>query len=111
MKPFESAEPQDWKKHCELKNGKIIDVRTADEFSDSYIQGAENIDIMHPDFVENVKNLDKNQAYFVYCRSGARSANAMSVMQELGFKEVYNLNGGIMQWEFSGNEVEYGDDF
>jgi rhodanese-related sulfurtransferase len=77
----------------------ILDVRTAMEFSTSRIKGARNIDAKAPAFRESIGKLDKNGAYLVYCRSGKRSAMAMSLMKELGFKEVYNLAGGILKWQ------------
>lgn len=111
MKPFTSASPNDWKAHLESENGKIIDVRSADEFEDSFIEGAENIDVRGVNFDTNLDSLNRDQPYFVYCRSGARSKSAMDIMQSKGFKKVFNLEGGIMKWEFDGNNVEYGDEF
>ena len=77
----------------------ILDVRTPDEFAESRIQGALNIDIKAPEFKERAGKLDKNGTYLVYCRRGVRSGMAMSLMKELGFKQVYNLAGGIMKWQ------------
>ncbi len=37
--------------------------------------------------------------YLIYCRSGRRSAGALDMMEEIGFREVYNMVGGIVQWE------------
>ncbi len=111
MKPFTSAEPVQWKKQLEEEDGVLIDVRTADEFEDSYIEGSLNIDVRALDFDDKLEKLDKQKSYFVYCRSGVRSNNAMEIMRAKGFSKVYNLDGGIMKWEFDGYEVEYGDDF
>lgn len=77
----------------------IIDVRTAGEFYEGIIPGAINIDIMGGSFAEKVKALDPNKSYFLYCRSGARSASACGAMQQWGFKKLYNLSGGMMMWE------------
>ena len=49
-------------------------------------------------FKEDLDKLDKDKAYFIYCRSGNRSGRAMPIMKELGFKEVYNLSVGIQEW-------------
>lgn len=111
MEAFIDLEAKDWKEGQENQNGQILDVRTAEEFSDSFIEGAENIDKMAADFERKIEILDKSRPYYVYCRSGARSAAAMYLMKDKGFSEVYNLQGGIMAWELKGFEVEYGDDF
>jgi len=111
MKPFNNLSASEWKEEQASQSGKILDVRTAGEFADSYIKGAENIDVNSPDFIEKIGALNKETPYFVYCRSGMRSANAMNIMKQSGFKTVYNLEGGIMGWEARNNEVEYGDDF
>jgi len=85
----------------------IIDVRTAGEFSEGIIPGAINIDMMGGSFTEQVKALDPNKSYFLYCRSGARSASACGAMQQWGFKKLYNLSGGMMMWEGKIAQAEY----
>jgi rhodanese-related sulfurtransferase len=78
----------------------ILDVRTADEFAESHIPNAQLLDINDPPaFVSGLNEMDTSKAYFVYCRSGARSARACQVMQQMGFKTTFNLLGGIMEWE------------
>ena len=78
----------------------ILDVRTADEYESGYIKNAVNMDIYGgSDFIESIKKLKKNYSYFVYCRSGARSAQACQLMQQMGFEKVFNLDGGILAWE------------
>lgn len=111
MEPFNNLSASQWKEELAKQSGKILDVRTAGEYGDSYIKGSENIDVNSPDFMNKIAELDKEVPYFVYCRSGMRSANAMGIMKNQGFKAVYNLEGGIMGWEAQNNEVEYGDDF
>ncbi|MFC1981553.1 rhodanese-like domain-containing protein, partial [Chloroflexota bacterium] len=76
----------------------IIDIRTPEEFSEGHIENAVNIDFYSETFKEDLDKLDKNKIYFIYCRSGNRSGSAMSVMKNLGFKEVYNLSVGIKEW-------------
>ncbi|MCH2655472.1 MAG: rhodanese-like domain-containing protein [Flavobacteriales bacterium] len=78
----------------------ILDVRTEDEFESGHIPNALNIDLrLGPGFIDKVNVLDKNKFYYVYCRSGARSAQAVQLMRDLGFSETYNLIGGILKWE------------
>ena len=45
---------------------------------------------------------DKSKPVFVYCKVGGRSSQAAAKLAELGFKEIYNLEGGIMKWEALG---------
>ena len=78
----------------------VLDVRTEEEFESGYIPNAINMDIqMGTIFVDQINTLDKNKSYYVYCRSGARSAQAVQLMRDLGFNETYNLLGGILNWE------------
>ena len=48
--------------------------------------------------INEVQELDKSKNYYVYCKAGARSGQACSVMNHLGFKNTYNLIGGITEW-------------
>ena len=77
----------------------ILDVRTAREFAENRIKGAKNVDVKAPDFKDNIVKLDKNGTYLLYCRGGVRSVSAMKLMKEWGFKEVYNLAGGLLRWQ------------
>lgn len=83
----------------EDKSVVIIDVRTPGEVSQGYIKGADLfIDFNGSDFEKKINELDKNKTYYVYCRSGARSGNASSYMVKNGFKDVYNITGGIIKY-------------
>lgn len=82
------------------KNAVILDVRTEEEFIEGYIPNAKNIDIYKGQgFLDEVEKLDKSKNYYVYCRSGARSAQACALMKQQGFENAYNLMGGITDWE------------
>lgn len=77
----------------------IIDVRTSDEVSEGYIPNAKHIDIyLGQGFVDEIKKLDASKNYYVYCRSGGRSAQACAVMNSIGITNTYNLLGGFMEW-------------
>jgi rhodanese-related sulfurtransferase len=92
---------EDWVSQFEAdENAVILDVRTEDEFNEGFIANAINIDIHRgQDFVNEIENLDKSKNYYVYCRSGMRSAKACEIMNQLGFENAYNLIGGITEWE------------
>ena len=80
-------------------NSIIIDVRTLDEYNSMCIEHSTNIDIQTPNkFLEKVNKIDKNKQIFVYCHSGVRSYNACKILEQFGFKTVYNLIGGISEW-------------
>jgi len=91
---------KDWKSQLEGdKNGIVLDVRTPEEFNQGHIPNAILIDINDPQyFLEKINNLDKTQNYYVYCRSGVRSANACQLMNQIGINMVKNLSGGILEW-------------
>jgi len=80
----------------------IIDVRTPEEFAEGHIENAVNLDYYSETFRDELNKLDKNKTYLIYCRSGRRSSNALSVMEELGFREAYNVLGGIIEWKAEG---------
>ena len=79
-----------------------LDVRTHEEFMSGFIQGAQNIDFQSGNFENEIAALDKNATYAVYCRSGNRSGQAVKVMHDAGFHNVYNLNGGVIDWANAG---------
>ena len=84
---------------------QLIDVRTAGEFQEGYIEGASNIDYFGDDFEMQMSKLDKLKPIAVYCGVGGRSESALEVLQELGFEVIYNLEGGITVWEKNGLQV------
>ena len=88
-------------KMANLEDIVLMDVRTPEEIAEGKINGAMEMDIYNDDFESRVLELDRDKHYFVYCRSGARSADASRMMIENGFKYVYNLKGGFLAWSKS----------
>ncbi len=82
----------------ELPTAPIVDVRTPDEFSKGHLVNALNYDWNGSEFDKQIALLDKSKPVFVYCLSGGRSSSAASRMRSDGFKQVYELSGGIMKW-------------
>ena len=80
------------------KNQTIIDVRTPGEFQSGYIEGAVNINYFDSNFIEKINALDKSKPVYLYCKSGNRSSSASAQLAKLGFVEVVDLQGGIMNW-------------
>ena len=85
------------------ENPQLLDVRTPEEYSVEHIGNAKNVNWNGDDFVAKVNSYDKSKPIFVYCKVGGRSAQAANKLAELGFKEIYNLDGGIMKWKAQGN--------
>jgi thioredoxin len=77
---------------------QLVDVRTPAEYAEEHLAGAVNIDYNAADFKTKIDALNKSNPTMIYCLSGGRSASAMSYMSESGFKEVYNMKGGMLQW-------------
>ena len=92
---------EDWREHlAEDDNAVILDVRTEEEVEDGYIPNAKNIDIYKgQEFIDEIDKLEKDKNYYVYCRSGKRSAQACTILDQKGFKNTYNLVGGFSEWE------------
>lgn len=80
---------------------QLIDVRTAGEVSTGKIASAINIDYNSDAFDELAAKLDPSKPVMVYCKVGGRSTRAVKVFQSLGFKEIYELDGGIISWNAS----------
>jgi rhodanese-related sulfurtransferase len=81
-----------------VKDVQLIDVRTIDEFKGGHIGDAKNIDFNSPDFKVQLNKLAKNKPVLVYCHSGGRSGKTASLLNELGFKEVYDFQSGYSKW-------------
>ncbi|MCL6275261.1 rhodanese-like domain-containing protein [Muricauda sp. 2012CJ35-5] len=90
-----------WENQLENDNNAfILDVRTPEEVEEGYIPGATNIDIyLGQGFLDGLEELDKSKNYYVYCRSGNRSAQACAIMNSVGIENTFNLEGGFMNWE------------
>lgn len=96
-----------FKELIEAKKGVLIDLRTPDEIkSKGKIKGAVEIDFLAKDAEEKIKALDHKKTYLVYCAGGGRSGDCKELMVKEGFKEVYNLSGGIEDWKRKGYEIE-----
>lgn len=75
---------------------KLIDVRENEEVKVSKLNGSVHIPLAS--LPERLKELDPEASWVVYCRSGDRSAHAVSFLRKSGFKNVRNLDGGLMAY-------------
>lgn len=78
---------------------QLLDVRTIGEYQQRALADAINLDYYGSDFATKLAQLNKNKTYLVYCRSGVRSKKALKIMQNLGFSKLYDMGGGILQWQ------------
>lgn len=80
-------------------NVVLVDVRTKAEYDNEHIPGALLVPVETIDTEALKKIPDKNLIYLVYCRTGRRSATAVKILEDLGYKKVYDL-GGINSWPY-----------
>jgi rhodanese-related sulfurtransferase len=80
----------------------VLDVRTVGEFMGGHIAKAINIDVEGMTFDGDIAKLDKSATYAVYCHSGRRSGIAVGKMKEAGFKNLFNLTNGVLDWQGAG---------
>ena len=84
----------------EKKDYYLIDVRTKEEYSQGHLGGAALIPV---DEIKNrLTEIPKDKPVIVYCKSGARSMQAANILVSNGFKTVYNMTGGIEEWQKEG---------
>lgn len=95
IQKLEKTSPEEWLELSSKEDVVILDIRTPEEYNQGHIEGAVNIDFYSDDFSNQLDELDKTKTYLTYCRSGRRSGLSLETMRDLGFLEVYDLNGGI----------------
>jgi rhodanese-related sulfurtransferase len=89
----------------------LLDIREAEEFKISHLQGANNVtpDTPIPVVVTTVlKDVKKKQRIVVYCSVGYRSAQFAEALQEAGFSNIYNLKGSIFAWANEARPLYHG---
>lgn len=80
-------------------SAQLVDVRTKDEFAVSHLKDAQNICVTDNDFKQKVAYLDRSKPVYVYCKKGGRSAQASKILKQMGFTKIFDLQGGITNWE------------
>lgn len=101
------TQQQWWEQLKKDDNSKILDVRSEIELEEcGYIPAAENIDFYDRlKFMDFVRALEPSKNYYVYCKSGGRSAQACAIMNSIGIENAYNLLGGFSKWEGDKEEL------
>ena len=77
----------------------LVDVRNGSEYAAGHIPGSCNVPLQALDRISAV-TADRNTPLFIYCYSGARSAQATAQLQRMGYTNVKNI-GGIAAWNGS----------
>lgn len=104
MQNFSHIPLEDFKE--QLPGAVVLDVRTPEEYVTGHIPESMLINLYAEDFKSRVGQLDRDVPYYVYCRSGNRSRDAVAIMKTAGFKRVFGLEGGIGAWREGGYELE-----
>ena len=76
----------------------IIDLRPRNQWERQRIEYSINIDFSKEDFLDYLKEADKNNIYLIHCQKGVRGVKALPVMREQDFKYIYHLKGGLNNW-------------
>ena len=78
-------------------NAVLLDVRSPQEYREGHIPGSQNVPLQQLDKVEEVTE-NKDTILYVYCHSGARSRQAVSLLKHMGYTNVHNI-GGIAAYQ------------
>jgi len=93
------VEPTGWNKLINNKNTFLLDVRKAFEYKVGTFKGAINPQVNNfREFPRYLKNLDKGKDIAMFCTSGVRCEKASIYLEKKGFKNVYQLKGGIINY-------------
>lgn len=96
----------DFAKIASAENTVLIDVRTPAELAETgFIKGATHLNFNDAGFPHALEGLDQNKTIAVYCKSGGRSGNTTEMLEDMGFKTIYDLEGGITAWLAAGLET------
>jgi len=87
------------------ENAIVIDIRTPKEFADGHLEGAVNVNYFDKTFLDEITKYDKTKPIFIYCRSGNRTSSASKKVSNLGFENVYDLQGGIKNWAKNNQKI------
>lgn len=87
------------------KSIQLVDVRTPEEYAAGHLEGAQLMDFYDSNFAAQLGKLDKTKPVAVYCAAGGRSGSAAEQLTKMGFKQVYDLAGGMRAWRSAGKKT------
>lgn len=104
-----NVKAEEFDKAIKQKGIQLLDVRRPAEYEEAHIKGSTLANWEDKaEFEKHTQHLDKDKPVYVYCRSGKRSSAAADFLSGQGFKNVVNLEGGILGWKQEGKAVETG---
>jgi len=99
---FKTIEPEEAfaliKKNNNNSDFVIIDLRTAEQRRMEFIKNSIQIDFKKEDFLATLNALNRNKTYLIHCKVGSIGIRTLGKMEQQGFKKVYNIKGGIINW-------------
>ncbi len=98
---IKQLDPSEFKEMVKGEKGSLLDVRTSSEFANGHIKDAGQLNYYASDFKKRLLMLPKNQPVYLYCNTGYRSQKAAEIMAQNGYKQIYNLEHGIMAWNLN----------
>lgn len=102
----DAVTPEVFEKGMHQPGIQLLDVRTAKEFNTGHLENALQADFTKKDeFFDRLSYLDKAKPVYVYCLSGGRSNAAANWMRENGYKQVVEMDGGVMAWKNAGKSL------
>ena len=94
--PVKTISATEYKTHHEKIDNQevmLVDVRTPTEFAAGHLEKTQHADFLSGEFEKEMQQWNKDKTYYLYCASGNRSGKAAKLMEEAGFKIVYNIGG------------------
>jgi rhodanese-related sulfurtransferase len=83
---------------------QFVDVRTVEEYEGGHATGAINLPL--DGLEKELAKLDKNKPVYTICQTGRRSQKAAELLDQNGFKEIYNVTGGTSAWRAANLPLE-----
>lgn len=84
--------------HLKYNSVQVVDVQNSQDFKKSHLMNSRNI-VFDKNFRKNLEKLDKTHPVAIYCTTGETSIEAAGILKEMGFKNIYLLDGGIKKWK------------
>lgn len=86
------------------RDAMVIDVREPEEYRSGHLRDSQLLPLRK--IIDEAPNLPRERPIFLVCRSGRRSTRAMHWLLDMGFRDVYNIRGGILSWKARGRPLE-----
>jgi rhodanese-related sulfurtransferase len=108
VKQISTQKLADWLAKTDTSKPILLDVRAEEEFKVSHIQNAKRAEKKNQ-ALEILERVDKKQPVVLYCSVGYRSSKLADELQDLGFQNIFNLEGSIFEWANQGRPVYSND--